>query len=65
MNSSSAAATGEGHDRILGARREVLGDLRTSTIKDIWNGPAYRKVRRAAPRPRGAARCRSLPRAAA
>jgi MoaA/NifB/PqqE/SkfB family radical SAM enzyme len=27
--------------------REVLGDLRTSTIKDIWNGPAYRKVRRA------------------
>jgi MoaA/NifB/PqqE/SkfB family radical SAM enzyme len=27
--------------------REVLGDLRTSTIKDIWNGPAYRKVRHA------------------
>ena len=27
--------------------REVLGDLRTSTIRDIWNGPAYRKVRRA------------------
>jgi MoaA/NifB/PqqE/SkfB family radical SAM enzyme len=26
---------------------EVLGDLRTSTIKDIWNGPAYRKVRHA------------------
>jgi hypothetical protein len=27
--------------------REVLGDLRTSTIKEIWNGPAYRQVRRA------------------
>ena len=27
--------------------REVLGDLRTSTIQDIWNGPAYREVRRA------------------
>jgi radical SAM protein with 4Fe4S-binding SPASM domain len=26
--------------------RNVLGDLRTSTIKDIWNAPAYRSVRR-------------------
>ena len=26
--------------------RVTLGDLRTSTIKDIWNNPAYRKVRR-------------------
>ena len=27
--------------------REILGDLRTHTIKEIWNSPAYRKVRRA------------------
>jgi MoaA/NifB/PqqE/SkfB family radical SAM enzyme len=27
--------------------REILGDLRTHTIKDIWNSPAYRAVRRA------------------
>lgn len=26
---------------------EVLGDLRTSSIEDIWNGDAYRKVRAA------------------
>jgi radical SAM protein with 4Fe4S-binding SPASM domain len=26
--------------------RHILGDLRTSTIADIWNGPAYREVRR-------------------
>ena len=26
--------------------RHVLGDLRTSTIRDIWNAPAYRAVRR-------------------
>lgn len=27
--------------------KEILGDLRSSTIKDIWNGPAYRHARRA------------------
>lgn len=27
--------------------REILGDLRVSTIEDIWNAPAYRRVRRA------------------
>ena len=26
--------------------RHVLGDLRTSTIREIWNAPAYRAVRR-------------------
>ena len=26
--------------------RHILGDLRTSTIAEIWNGPAYRDVRR-------------------
>ena len=26
--------------------RHILGDLRTSTIAQIWNGPAYRNVRR-------------------
>ncbi len=26
--------------------REVLGDLRTSTIQEVWNGAAYRRVRR-------------------
>ena len=26
--------------------RHILGDLRTSSIADIWNGPAYREVRR-------------------
>jgi MoaA/NifB/PqqE/SkfB family radical SAM enzyme len=26
--------------------RHVLGDLRTSTIRDVWNSPAYRAVRR-------------------
>jgi hypothetical protein len=26
--------------------RTILGDLNTSTIRDIWNGPAYRAVRR-------------------
>jgi MoaA/NifB/PqqE/SkfB family radical SAM enzyme len=26
---------------------EILGDLRTSTIRDIWNGPAYRAARQA------------------
>jgi radical SAM protein with 4Fe4S-binding SPASM domain len=26
--------------------RHILGDLRTSTIEEIWNGPAYRAVRR-------------------
>lgn len=26
--------------------RHILGDLRTSTIADVWNGPAYREVRR-------------------
>jgi radical SAM protein with 4Fe4S-binding SPASM domain len=26
--------------------RNVLGDLRTSTIAAIWNSPAYRAVRR-------------------
>jgi len=26
--------------------RHVLGDLRTSTIREIWNSPAYRAVRR-------------------
>ena len=26
--------------------RHVLGDLRTSTIADVWNGPTYRAVRR-------------------
>ena len=26
--------------------REVLGDLRTSTIQEVWNGEAYRRVRR-------------------
>ena len=32
--------------------REVLGDLRTQTIKDVWNSDAYRQVRRDAPRSR-------------
>lgn len=27
--------------------REILGDLRTSTIRDVWNGEAYRRARRA------------------
>jgi MoaA/NifB/PqqE/SkfB family radical SAM enzyme len=27
--------------------KEVLGDLRTHTIKEIWNNPAYRAVRQA------------------
>ncbi len=27
--------------------REILGDLRTSTIKDIWNAEPYRRARRA------------------
>lgn len=27
--------------------REILGDLRTSTIAEIWNGDRYREVRRA------------------
>jgi radical SAM protein with 4Fe4S-binding SPASM domain len=26
--------------------RHVLGDLRTGTIREIWNSPAYRAVRR-------------------
>jgi radical SAM protein with 4Fe4S-binding SPASM domain len=26
--------------------RHILGDLRTSTIKEVWNSPAYRAVRR-------------------
>jgi hypothetical protein len=26
--------------------RHILGDLRTSTIAEVWNGPAYRAVRR-------------------
>jgi radical SAM protein with 4Fe4S-binding SPASM domain len=26
--------------------RHVLGDLRTSTIREVWNSPAYRAVRR-------------------
>ena len=26
--------------------RHILGDLRTSTIAEIWNGPAYLNVRR-------------------
>ncbi len=26
--------------------RHILGDLRTSTIADVWNGPAYLGVRR-------------------
>ena len=26
--------------------RNVFGDLRTSTIAEIWNSPAYRAVRR-------------------
>jgi hypothetical protein len=26
--------------------RHILGDLRTSTISEVWNGPAYRDVRR-------------------
>ncbi len=27
--------------------REILGDLRTATIKEIWNGEPYRRARRA------------------
>jgi MoaA/NifB/PqqE/SkfB family radical SAM enzyme len=26
--------------------REILGDLRTSSIRDVWNGEAYQRVRR-------------------
>ena len=26
--------------------REILGDLRTSTIRDVWNNDAYRAARR-------------------
>lgn len=26
--------------------KHILGDLRTSSIKDVWNSPAYREVRR-------------------
>ncbi len=32
--------------------RTILGDLNTSTIKDIWNAEPYRKARRDAPRER-------------
>ena len=32
--------------------RNVLGNLNTSTIKDIWNAEPYRNVRRAASRER-------------
>jgi hypothetical protein len=27
--------------------REILGDLRTSTIAEVWNNDRYREVRRA------------------
>jgi len=39
--------------------RNVLGDLRTSTIKDVWNGPAYRAARRQHLESGGPAICRS------
>lgn len=44
--------------------RHILGDLRTSTIKEIWNSDAYRRVRREHLQSGGPAICRScdLPR---
>jgi MoaA/NifB/PqqE/SkfB family radical SAM enzyme len=39
--------------------RHILGDLRTSTIAEIWNSPAYRAVRREQLRDGGPAICRS------
>jgi len=39
--------------------RHLLGDLRTSTIKEIWNSPAYRAVRRQQLESGGPGICRS------
>ena len=39
--------------------REILGDLRTSTIEAVWNGEAYRRVRREHLRSGGPDICRS------
>ena len=39
--------------------RHILGDLRTSSIADIWNSPAYRAVRREQLLDGGPAICRS------
>lgn len=39
--------------------RHVLGDLRTSTIKEIWNSPIYRAVRRQQLKDGGPEICRS------
>ena len=39
--------------------REILGDLRTSTIKDVWNGERYRDVRRAQLQEGGPSICQS------
>jgi Radical SAM superfamily/Iron-sulfur cluster-binding domain len=39
--------------------RNLLGDLRTNTIKEIWNSPAYRAVRRQQLESGGPAICRS------
>jgi radical SAM protein with 4Fe4S-binding SPASM domain len=39
--------------------RHILGDLRTSTIAEIWNSPAYRAVRRQQLRDGGPEICRT------
>jgi len=39
--------------------RHILGDLRTSSIAEIWNGPAYREVRRQHLQSGGPEICRS------
>jgi MoaA/NifB/PqqE/SkfB family radical SAM enzyme len=39
--------------------RHILGDLRTSTISEIWNSPAYRAVRKQQLRDGGPGICRS------
>jgi hypothetical protein len=39
--------------------RVILGDLRTSSIREIWNGEPYRKVRREHLASGGPATCRA------